>query len=238
MAERSWSSPRAVAAVCAALIVLGAAVLLLPPLVGRHVATSGTPIRRDLVAHDLTLMARQRACLDTVALDRDSAVVRAWVRRVDAPGTTLDVVASGAGYRGAGTASLAAGAGADDGAATDVRLTPTPPRALVGTLCITNGGQGALTLVGTDHPRALVRSHPTLDGAPLRQAFSVTLLEAHARSPLARAGELVERAAALSPFGPWLFWLLVPLLLVGLPALVVAALHRALVVDAEPPTRS
>lgn len=238
MAERSWSSPRVAAAVCAALIVLGAAVLLLPPLLARHTATSGTPIRRDLVAHDLTLAAGQRACLDAVALDRDSAVVRVWVRRVAATGTTLGVTAAGTGYHGAGTAPLVAGAGSDDGAATDVRLTPAPPHTLVGTLCVANAGRGTLTLAGTDHPRALVRSHPTRDGAPLTYAFSVSLLQAHERSPLARAGELVDRAAALTPFGPWLFWLLLPLLLALLPALVVASLYRALVADAEPPARS
>ncbi|HMJ03843.1 MAG TPA: hypothetical protein VK506_12935 [Conexibacter sp.] len=236
MAEGPAPRPRLVAAVCAAAIVLGAVGALLPALLEDDVGTSSTPVRRDLVAHDVTLAPDQRVCVANVALDRDSAVARLRVRRVPAAGATLRVVATGPGHRAAGIVVLGAQGASAEGAAVDVPLAP-PPRSLVGTLCMRHEGGGTVELVGTDHPRATVRSSASLDGVPLRQAPSVSLLQARERSTLARTSELVDRAAALSPFGPWLFWALIPLLLLGLPALVVTALWRAMAADEPSPER-
>jgi hypothetical protein len=218
--------PRFVAAVCAAAIAVGAAAALVPALLRDGAATSSTPVRRDPVAHDVVLAPGQRVCVAAVPFDRDSAVARLWTRRVAGPGSTLRIVAAAPGHRATALVALAAQRAPGSGTAVDVPLTPAP-RPLLGTLCVTNDGGGAVALVGTDHPRATVRSSASLDGAPIAQAPSLTLLQARERSVLARTSELIDRAAALSPFGPWLFWTLIPLLLLGLPALVVTALVRA-----------
>jgi hypothetical protein len=148
------------------------------------------------------------------------------VLHVGSGGAQLRVEASApGGYRATGSAKLAPlGDGAER---TDVALAP-PPAAVSGTVCATVDGAEPITLAGTGDPRALVHTHGMLDGAPQQAAFSLTLLEARERSPLARTGQLADRAAALSPFGPWWFWLLAALLVLALPALVVAALSRAL----------
>lgn len=233
MAERPAIRPALLAAVCAAVIVVGAAATLLPPLLERGTGTSSTPVRRDLVSRDVVLGPGRRVCVANVALNRDSAVVRMWVRSVAAPGATLRVVATAASYRASGLVVLPPRPAAPGGTALDVSIAP-PPSATAGTLCVAQASGETVALVGTDHPRALVRTSASLDGVPLERAPSLTLLQARERSPLARSGELVDRAAALSPFGPWLFWALIPLLALGLPALVVTALWRALSADASP----
>ena len=233
MADRDSLRPRALAAVCATLIGMGAAVAFVPALLRDTTATSSTPVRRDGVAHDVVLAPTQEVCVGSVAFDRDSARVRIWLRRVDGAEAALRIAARAPGYRASAVAPVrpAARVGGAEPAALDVPLDP-PARATIGTLCIASRG-GRVTLVGTDHPRAIVHAGPTLDGTPIAHAPSVTLLDDDRRSLLARTPELIDRAAALSPFGPWLFWTLIPLLLLVVPALVVLALHRALAADAR-----
>jgi len=224
--------PRVVAGVCAAAIVVGALAILLPALLRAHAATSSTPVRRDLVAHDVALAGGQRVCVANVPFDRDSAVARLWVRRAP-DGGALRVVATAPRYRARGDAVLAPTQATTGGTAVDVRLTP-PATATAGTLCATNAGTGRIALVGTDQARAVERTSAALDGTPLRQAPSLSLLQARERSVLARTGELLDRAAALGPFGPWLLWTLLPLVALGVPALVVTALLRAMQDPARP----
>jgi len=225
MADRPLR-PGLVAGACAAAIVAGALALLLPALLAARTATSSTPVRHDLVAHDIALAAGQRVCVANVPYDRDSAVARLWVRRAP-DGGALRVVATAPRYRARGDAVLAPTQATAGGTAVDVRLAP-PATAIAGTLCATNAGSGPIVLVGTDQARAIERTSASLDGTPLRQAPSLSLLEARERSVLARTGELLDRAAALGPFGPWLLWALLPLVVLGVPALVVTALLRAL----------
>ena len=220
--------PALVAAVCAGAIAVGAVVTLMPPLLHDGTAISSTPIRSDRVAHDVTLARGERACLDQVALDRDSAVARLLVRRVPQAGGALRLEVAAPGYRASGRVAVPPQLATADGSHLDVPLSPPPPRSTVRTLCVQSVGAARLTLVGTDQARALTRSRASLDGTPLPQAFSLTLVQAQRRSALARTPELIDRAAALSPFGPWLFWVLLPLLLLGVPLLVVAALYLAL----------
>ena len=236
MAELPVLRPALVGAVCAATIAVGAAATLLPALLNDGTATSSTPVRRDQVVRTVALAPDARVCVADVPLDRDSAIARLWTQRVAGPGSTLRVVAAAPGHRASALVVLAAQRTAGSGTAVDVPLAPAP-RSLLGTLCVTNVGAGAVALVGTDQARATVRSSASLDGAPLPQAPSLTLLQARERSPLARTSELVDRTAALSALGPWLFWALIPLLLLGLPALVVTALVRATSADDEPQAR-
>lgn len=229
MADGHRSLPPAlVAAVCAGAIALGGAVMLVPPLLHDGTAISSTPIRSDRVAHDVTLARGERVCLDQVALDRDSAVARLLVRRAPEPGAALRIEVAAPGYRGSGRVAVPPHPATADGSTLNVPLSPSPPRSTIGTFCAQNVAGARLTLVGTDQARALTRSRASLDGVPLAQAFSLTLVQAERHSTLARTPELIDRAAALSPFGPWFFWAMLPLLLLGVPLLVVAALYLAL----------
>lgn len=224
-------------ALFAAVIALGAGAKLIPALLDDTTATSSTPVRRELAGdYVFALASMQRACLDAVPFDRDSAVAQIGVRRVRSPGAALAVTATAPGYRAAARIRLAPHATRVYRPEVSIPLTP-PEGSVVGSLCLQNAGPGAVELIGTTDPRALTRTAASLDGVPQRAAFSVRLLDDEQRSLLARTPDFVARAAALSPFGPWLFWALIPLVALGMPLLVGNALRLALRDPDDPPTR-
>jgi hypothetical protein len=219
----------ATAVAVGALVMLVGAISQFVPWLTRHGdAISGTPVHADLVAPTrVALDPGARACLAPVSLDPTSQVARLLVRRVPAAGVPLRVELTAAGARTAATARALR-----ESRQVDVPIA-APRAATTGRICVRNLGTVVLQLVGTADPRALTRTRMTLDGRPQADAFSLTLLERGSRSKLERASELVDHAAALSPLGSWFFWLLVPLLLIAVPALVLAALYLAL---RSPPT--
>jgi len=223
--------------VFAGVIALVAALKLIPTLLRDTTPTSGTPVRRELIA-DAVLGVRpgQRICQGDVPLGADGSLALLYVRRVDAPGSELRATATAPGYRAAGQVRLAPRSKRVHRPEVAVPLAP-PTRATTGRFCVENDGPGAFELIGSADPRALTRTTAQLDGVPLQAAFSLRLLDAHRRSLLARAPQLADRAAALSAFGPWLYWVLVPLLALGLPLLVGAALWLTLR-QPDPPSRA
>jgi hypothetical protein len=216
-------------ALFAAIVALGFAGKLLPSLLKETRATSSTPVRREGRAGDVPfrLAPAQRACLVAVPLDRDSGVAQLWVRRAPAPAATLELTAAAPGYGAVGRVQVAPHDVRDQEPPISIPLAP-PRHSTVGTVCVRNAGTSDVELIGTAQARALTHSAVVLDGVRQPRAFSLRLLDAHRRDMLARAPQLVDRAAALSPFGPWLFWALIPLLALGLPLLVGTALYRAL----------
>jgi hypothetical protein len=218
----------------AATVLLVFAGRIVPALLEDTTATSSTPVRRELNGDvRLSMRAGQRACLSAVPFDRDSRVAQLAARRVASPGALVRLTAGAPGYRARAQVHLVAHADRFYKPELSVPLQP-PPRSVVGSFCVTNAGPGRVELVGTADPRALTRTAATLDGAPQKMAFSLTLFDARRRSTLARTNDLVHRAAALSPFGPWLFWTLIPLLLIGVPLLVGAALAGSLRAQDQP----
>ena len=219
-------------ALFAAVLVLGAATQLVPRLTQRDEVVSSTPVRVDLAAiAPIVVQPGARACLSDVTFDRAAGVARIALApsATSANATRLALETSAPGYRASTVASV------EPLRAYEYEIPFTPPhRSAIGTLCIHNLGPHATPLAGTADPRALTRSTLVVAGRRQAQAFSLTLLEARRRSPLARVSQLVDRAAALSAVGPWLLWLLIPLLLIGGPTAVGAALWLALR-EPEPP---
>jgi hypothetical protein len=212
----------------AAVIALAATAKLIPKLLHDTTPTSATPVRRELAGDTpIKLVTGGRACLGDVSIDRDSTLAQLYVGHVEAPGATLRLTVASASHRAAGTVRLAPRAAVAYRHEVRVSLA-APPHSTVVTVCVENRGPAVVELLGNANPRALTRVRPTLDGVPQPTAFALRLLDAKRRSLLARAPQLADRAAALSPFGAWLFWVLVPLLAVGLPLLVGAALALAL----------
>ncbi|HEX7292238.1 MAG TPA: hypothetical protein VF250_14030 [Conexibacter sp.] len=207
-----------------AVVALVAATQILPWLTRDREVVSSTPVRTELLApQEIALQPGQRACVARVPFDPDGRVARVTIARAGAGPARLSLAASGGAYRAQASARVPA----DYEGALDIPFAP-PTRDLIGTLCVGNAGGRAIALAGTVHPWAIVRPQMTLDGQPVAEAFTLTLLEPGRRSYLARVPQLVERAAALSAVGPWLFWLLLALLVVGVPAGVTAALTLAL----------
>jgi hypothetical protein len=235
MASR-WRRPATVPLLAfAATIALVAAGKIVPALLEDTTATSSTPVRRELAGDAVvSLAAGQSGCLSAVPFDRDSGVAQLAVRRVAAPGALLRLTATAPGHRAHARVRLPAHGVRTYRPEVSVPLRP-PARSLVGSFCASNAGPGGVELIGSGDPRALTRTRATIDGAPQRQAFSLALLDARRRSTLARTPDLVERAAALSPVGPWLLWTLIPLVVLGVPLLVGTALARSLREPDEPP---
>lgn len=224
--------------VLAGMLLLIAAGWIVPALLADTEATSSTPIRRELAGdHVIPLAAGQRACMTQVPLDRDSRVAQLLVHRVTGSGARLRVTADpGTPPAATGTVSLPSRLRPVHNPDVAVRLAPAPTASSVGELCVENAGPGGVELIGSADPRALTRVRATLDGTPLPQAFTLRLLDDRRRSALARIPDLVDRMAALSPLGPWAFWALIPLIALGVPLLVAAALALALRrPDDEPP---
>ncbi|MBS1868509.1 MAG: hypothetical protein JSS99_02500 [Actinobacteria bacterium] len=226
MAERFDRHRAALAAgLLLAVVLVVAAIWFVPWLTRAGEATSSTPVRTELLApHAIVLRAGQRACVASVPFEPRGRVAQVTIARAARVPTRLALETSaGGGYR----ASALARVPARYAGTLDVPFAP-PPRSTIGTLCVRNPGPRTVALAGTVHPWAIVRPRMTLDAQPVAEAFTLTLHEASRRSLLARVPQLVDRATALGAAGPWLLWLLIALLVVGLPAAVTAALWLAL----------
>jgi hypothetical protein len=223
---------RIVVAVLLAVLLLGGATQFLPWLTRSRDALTSTPVRTEVAgAQMVALRTGQRACLDDVPLEASTRVAQVTIARA-APGETrLSLETAGGSYRARTTARIPP----RQTGQLDIRFSP-PRRAAIGVLCVRNAGRGTVALAGTDHPWALTRSTMTVDGEPRARAFSLTLREADRRPLLGRVPQLADRAAALSAVGPWLLWLLIPLLVVGVPACVIVALRLALREPSWPPS--
>jgi hypothetical protein len=213
-----------------AILLLVASTQLLPWLTQQRDEVVTTPVRSDLsVVHPIPIAAGERVCLGEVTLDPSAQIARLTLAEPVAAGARLAIETAGAGQ--AAAVALAP----QPSGHVDLPVA-MPEQAAVGTLCVRNLGARTVRLAGTGDPRALTRSAIVVDGERSGQGYTVTLLAADRRSLLERVPQLVDRAAALSSVGPWLLWLLLPLVLLGVPAAVIAALHLALR-DTEPPSR-
>jgi hypothetical protein len=208
------------------VLLLGAVTQFLPRLTQRGDVVSSTPVRSDLASlHPIALAPRARVCLDQVTLDAAARIAQVTIASTVGgnDGTRLELETAGAGTRATATAAVAPGMAGP----LEIPFTP-PPHGAIGTLCVRNVGHHRVALAGTGDPRALTRSTIVVDGQRQGEAFSLTLREAGDRSLLDRVSQLVDRTTALSAVGSWLLWLLIPLLVLGVPAAVVAALRIAL----------
>lgn len=230
-----------VTALFLAVLLIGGLTQFLPRLTQAGEVVSNTPVRSDFASvQPIVLTPGARACIDEVTFD--PAVRAAQLTFAPSPSgsapTQLTLEASAPGYRTSATTKIVRG----QGGRLDIPFAP-PRRGAIGMLCVRNSGRRSTALAGTADPRALTRSTIVVDGERTGRAFSVTLHEAGGRSLLSRTSQLVERTAALSAVGPWMLWLLLPLLLLGAPAGVLLALRLALrdpdpsLADARPDLR-
>ena len=113
----------------------------------------------------------------------------------------------------------------------DVRLLP-PRSAVLGTLCVRNLGDQPVDLVGSHDGRAFNRPSVTVNGEPTPTELQLRLLEPGWRSLLSRAGDVMEHASTLRPFGAWWWWLLGLAVVTLAPLGVWLAMRSALAADA------
>ena len=175
----------------------------------------------------------QTACTDQIPWGPDARYVQFTLTGSKWPASPLTLVASGPGYRA--VAHQPAGTPGDT--LQTLPITPARKNITNGTLCITNDGRHRVMLYGIAPGRGSGPSTTTVDGAPLPQELSITLLTHPSRSIGARLGTIASHIAAFRPLTGWEVFVLGLLAVVGVPVAVGVALARAVAVDeaAGPP---
>jgi hypothetical protein len=218
----------AAVAFAAALIVIGAALVLAPNVVRDRARVDATPSPPPLSTVALVNVAGgQRACLSNVVLDSGSELARFTVGTYGRPGPRLDVTAAGRHY--------AVAAGFPDNAHLTVALAP-PTRPVATTFCIANGGPRTIALYGSDELRTRSRVAVTVGGRPVAPDVTLTLDRRTSASVLDQLGDVVSRTTRWRPgVGRPVVWALILLVLVAVPAGTLWAFSRALAEDAVEP---
>jgi hypothetical protein len=146
-------------------------------------------------------------CVSDVTIPHDARELRFQLRT---PGP-VRVTLSAHGYR-----AMATGTGA-------VGITP-PRTTRLGTVCLRPQRRGELT--GTTEPRTLSRPHGAVDGRPIATDAYLAFYARRQASALAETPQIVHRMGAFRPgvVGPWLLWPLLALVVLGIPAALLAAL--------------
>jgi hypothetical protein len=219
---------RGAVAFTAALIVLGALVVLLPSLLRDRPRVDATPSPPPLSSVALVnVPGAQRACLRNVVLDRGSQLARFTVGTYGRPGPALAVTAAGRRYR--------VPAGFPDNAHLTVALAP-PATPTATSFCITNTGRRTIALYGSDELRTRSRVEVTVGGKPVGADVTLTLDRRTSASVLDQLGAVVERTTRWRPgVGEPVVWALILLVLIAVPGGVLWAFSRALAEDAAQP---
>ena len=200
---------------------LAAAVLFAPWATREREVVEGTPAHPPLYNRvPVALEPGKRLCVTPVTITSDTERVRFGT--LDERRARVVVAARGTGYSSRTEVEAS-------GLAVDAAITP-PARDLEGEVCFANGGERTVSLLGTTDARILGRADPVVDGQ--RQTtteVALTLLRSERSSYAARIGEMFGHADVVGPgfLAPWMLWLLLPLVAVGIPAGALAALAVA-----------
>ncbi len=103
-------------------------------------------------------------------------------------------------------------------------------------VCVRAAGAGAVSLYGGPDQSART-STAALDGRPLGADLDLVFRRAHAVSTVALLPRMLARAALFRGdwIGPWLYWLLLAAVALGVPLLLARALWSAASEEGEPP---
>jgi hypothetical protein len=223
------ASTASLSALAGLLVVLvGAAVMWLPPLLESRPVVTSTPSPGPWISRlDVPLRPGSQACVGNVALDTATGRVQFIVSSRQAGTARLDMEARAPGYLARGAATVPTSS-----AITPARARIQPPaRNSVGTVCVRNAGDSTVSLLGTNEATAIGLSQTSVDGRSLGQSHGpkLMLLEARDRSIVARLGTIMHRASdftgGLMPF--WLAWPLVVGFVLATPFAIFAAFRLA-----------
>ncbi|ADB53894.1 hypothetical protein [Conexibacter woesei] len=229
MRERIARRPAVLALLCAvALLVVALAVEVVPRLTRENEALTSTPVPSGRAPATLELQARQTACIDEIAFDREGEVLQLLVDLGEPlPAPPLRVALRAPGYSDV------------------IRVTPArehaldlpvaaPRRAALGSICVTNEGRRPTRLAATADPRVLQRTRTRIDGGePVPIAFLASFRRREPTTLLASVGTTVDRVATFNALGPWALWLLLPLIAGGVPFLVLRSFYVAVRDDTD-----
>lgn len=225
---RSWSQPPALVAVTAFGACVLAALLFVPFLTVQRVLVAGTPSPRPLFSVSLIeIPAGEQLCISDVTIPPRAQELHLSIGTFGLPGPRLELDLRAPGYR----ERIVVPAGYADN--TDIVAAMTPPAtARVGRVCVIDRGATKLALIATTEERTASRPVGRLGAVgggaaatPVAGDAYLAFYERGSASVMQRTHEIVERMGAFRPgvVGAGLLWALVALVLVGVPAGVVAA---------------
>jgi hypothetical protein len=170
----------------------------------------------------------QSVCADQIPWGPDARYVQLTLTGgAKWPASPLRIVASGPGYRA--TARLPEGTAGD--VLQTVAITPARTEIPDGKLCVFNDGRHQVKLYGINPGRGSSQSTTTVNGKPIDQELSITLLTNPSQSLTARLGTIASHIAAFRPLAGWQIFLLGLLAVCGVPVAVGVALSRAAAED-------
>jgi hypothetical protein len=175
----------------------------------------------------VVLKGGKTACTDRIPFGPDARYVQLTVTGGKRPTPPITIVASAPGYRA--VARLPAGTPGD--VLQTVRIAPAPRTLANGTLCLTNEGRQQVAFYGINPGRGSSPSTAVVDGKPIPQEISFTLLTNPSQGLGGRLGTLASHIAAFRPLTGWEVWLLGLLAVLGVPVAVAFALARAAAED-------
>jgi hypothetical protein len=112
-----------------------------------------------------------------------------------------------------------------------VPIAPAPREVDGGSLCLTNEGRHQVLFYAVNQGRGSSPAETTIDGKPVAQELSVTLLTSPSRSLGSRVGAIFGHVAAFRPVAGWEVWLLALLAFLGVPVALGVALARSAASD-------
>jgi hypothetical protein len=174
-----------------------------------------------------------RVCLDGVSYGPGAKWIYVTARAGKYPTGPIRIEARARGYR---AATVQRGGLLDD-APIIVPIKPAPREVGSGTLCLRNTGRHRVGFYGIHPGRGSSPTQTTVDGKPLPEQLSLTLLTSPSKSLGSRLGTMFDHVAAFRPMTGWQVWLLALLVGIGGPVAIAFALLRAAAEDELPPRR-
>jgi hypothetical protein len=215
----------------AAVVLVGVLVWWWPFLTAERTFVASIPQPAPLFSQALIpLRASAPVCFFPAVIDTRSERAAFGVHTGQGRGEPLRVTMSGPGYR---FAAQVKGGYSGDGAVTVP--VPRPAHDLAVRVCIENRGRRGVALLGAND-RTRTPMTVTAGARPVDANPQLAFYEAR---PSTLAGHLpiaLRRMAVFRPglLGPWLFWPLAVICVLGLPAGALWALRRAILDDADP----
>ena len=209
---------RAWAAALAGVVIAGIAGLLVTAATDERDLAFTLGVQPAQVA--AVLNPGQEACQQPIYASDNAADVRFKAGTYGRPGPPLEVKAIHIGASRATSVS----AGYPDNSFVTAPLDGVRKGGVVG-VCIRNAGKQRLALYG-GAPQAARTSAAFVDGKNVNTDLTLVFERAHSRSTLSALPDIFQRAALWHPgwVGVWTFWVLLVLVLIGVPLLLWRAL--------------
>jgi hypothetical protein len=209
----------------AAATVIGLAALLVPALTDKRQFHAAIPQPPAVTRVALIVVPEHaQACMAPAVIDHQSEVAVIRVGTYGKPAVPLVFTASARGY------DVSDGVMPtyrdNDSIAIPVR---PPAHATVATVCVANEGPRRIALYASDD-RTKFPSTTLVSGRPVGANFWLSFYQRQRHSLLSQLPLIFDHLQAFRPgvLGPWLFWPLAILSLLGVPAGVIYAFYVAL----------